>query len=93
MVVNVEVRFLGVFRRLSGKKRFQMKLDKPATVRTLVTKLAETLSPEFKHTFLDGSRLNSLILVGGKEISVLQGLETSVRDSEEIVLVPIAHSG
>jgi molybdopterin converting factor small subunit len=93
MVVNVEVKLIGVFQRLSGKKRLQVKLEKPATVRILVTKLAETLSPEFKHAFLDGSRPNSLILVGGREISVLQGLETSVRDSEEVVLVPMAHGG
>jgi molybdopterin converting factor small subunit len=93
MVVSVEVRFLGVFQRLSGKKQLQVKLEEPATVRTLVTKLAETLSPEFKRTFIDGSRPNSLILVGEKEISVLQGLETPVGDSEEVVLVPMAHGG
>jgi molybdopterin converting factor small subunit len=93
MVVNVEVRFLGVFQRLSGKKRLQMKLEEPATVRTIVTKLSETFSPEFKHAFLDCSHLNSLILVGGKEISVLQGINTSLRDSEEVVLVPMAHGG
>lgn len=93
MVVNVEVKFLGVFQRLSGKNRLQVKLEEPAKIRTLVTKLADTLSPEFKHAFLSGSRPNSLILVGGREISVLQGLETSVRDSEEVILVPIAHGG
>jgi molybdopterin converting factor small subunit len=92
-MVNVEVKFLGVFQRLSGKKRLHVKLEEHATVRTLVTKLAETLSPEFKRTFLDGHHPTSLILVGGKEISVLQGLETSVRDSEKVVLVPMAHGG
>ena len=97
MVVNVEVRFLGIFQRLSGKKRFQVKLEEPATVREAIMKLTETFSSEFKQALLDSEledpRPNSLILVGGKEISALQGLETEVKDSEEVVLVPMVHGG
>jgi molybdopterin converting factor small subunit len=97
MAVNVEVRFLGIFQRLSGKKRFKLKLEDPATVRKVVMNLTETFSSEFKRVLvdsqLDDPRPNALILVGGKEISVLQGLETEVKDAEEIVLVPMVHGG
>ncbi|HDQ05900.1 MAG TPA: hypothetical protein ENN36_04145 [Candidatus Bathyarchaeota archaeon] len=97
MVIQVEVRFLGIFQRLSGKKHIQVKLKEPATVRQLVTKLTEKFSPEFKQALvdsqLDDPRPNALILVGGKEVSVSQGLETEVRDAEEIVLVPVVHGG
>jgi len=97
MVVNVEVRFLGIFQKLSGKKCFQVKLEEPATVRKVIMKLTETFSVEFKRVLLDSEledpRPNSLILVGGKEISALQGLETEVKDSEEVILVPIVHGG
>ena len=97
MVVHVNVRFLGVFQRLSGKKRFQVKLEEPATVRNVIMKLTETFSSEFKRVLvdseLDDPRPNCLILVGGKEISALQGLETEVKDAEEIVLVPMVHGG
>ena len=97
MVVNVEVRFLGIFQRLSGKKRFQLKLEEPATVREVIMKLTETFSSEFKRVLvdsqLDDPRPNALILVGGKEISALQGLETQVNDADEIVLVPMVHGG
>ena len=97
MVVNIEVRFLGIFQRLSGKKRFQMKLEETATVIEIIMKLTETFSSEFKQALLDSEledpRPNSLILVGGKEISALQGLETEVKDSEEVVLVPMVHGG
>ena len=97
MVVNVEVRFLGIFQRLSGKKRFQLKLEEPATVRKVVMNLTETFSSEFKRVLvdsqLDDPRPNALILVGGKDISVLQGLETEVKDAEEIVLLPMVHGG
>ena len=97
MVVNVEVRFLGIFQRLSGKKRFQVKLEEPATVREVVLKLTEMFSCEFVRVLvdsqLDDPRPNALILVGGKEIGALQGLETDVKDADEIVLVPRVHGG
>jgi molybdopterin converting factor small subunit len=97
MLVNVEVRFLGIFQRLSGKKRLTLKLEEPATVRKVVMNLTETFSCEFKRVLvdsqLDDPRPNALILVGGKEISVLQGLETEVKDAEEIVLLPMVHGG
>ena len=97
MVICVEVTFLGVFQRLSGKKRFQVKLEEPATVEKVVKSLTETFSSEFKQVLvdshLDDPRPNALILVGGKEISVLQGLETVVKDSEKIVLLPVVHGG
>jgi sulfur-carrier protein len=97
MSVTVEVRFMGIFQQLSGKKRFKLKLDEPATVRKAVIKLTETFSPEFKRALvdlhLDDLRSNALILVEGKEISVLQGLETEVKDAEEIVFLPMVHGG
>ena len=97
MVIHVEVRLLGVFQRLSGKKRFQVKLEEPATVREVVLKLTEMFSCEFGRVLvdsqLDDTRPNVLILVGGKEIGALQGLETEVKDADEIVLVPRVHGG
>ena len=97
MVVIVEVRFLGIFRQVSGKKRFKLKLEEPATVRKAVIKLTETFSSEFRRVLvdsqLDDPRPNSLILIGGKEINVLQGLETEVKDEDEIVFLPLVHGG
>lgn len=97
MVINVDVRFLGIFQRISGKKHFQMKLEEATTIRKVILKLTETFSNEFKQVLvdsqLDDPRPNALILVGGKEISVLKGLETQVNDADEIVLVPMVHGG
>lgn len=97
MVVNVEIRFLGIFERLSGKKRLTVKLEEPTTVRKVMKELTEIFSSDFKKVLLDSElndpRSNSLILVGGKEISALEGLETVVKDTDEVVLVPIAHGG
>jgi molybdopterin synthase sulfur carrier subunit len=97
MVTNVEVRFLGVFRQFSGRNRVLVKLEKPATIGKAIEKLTEAFSSEFKRTLVDPEledpRPNALILVNGKEIGVLQGLETEVEDGDEIVLVPVSHGG
>lgn len=97
MVAKIIVKFFGTYQRLSGKKRFQVRLQEPVTVREVIMKLEETFSPEFSQVLQisksDDHRPNSLILVGGKEISALQGLETMVNDSEEVILIPVAHGG
>ena len=97
VVINLKVRLLGVFRRLSGKHRFPMELEGPTTVRKLIQKLTEAFSPEFKRILIDPEledpRPNALILVNGKEISVSRELETEVNDGDEIVLVPVSHGG
>ncbi|HDO42088.1 MAG TPA: hypothetical protein ENH03_04220, partial [Candidatus Bathyarchaeota archaeon] len=46
------------------------------------------LDPELKDP-----RPNTIILVNGKEISVLSGLETEIEDGDEITIIPIIHGG
>lgn len=97
MTSCVNVRFLGIFQRLTGKKRCELTLQEPATIKDVVTKLLEEFSDELKTVLvdpqLDDPRPNALILVEGKEISALQGLETEVKDSQEIVFLPMVHGG
>jgi len=61
-----------------------------------VENLSQTI-PQFKSTFcesdLNSPKSNSLILVNGREISVLDGYETRLCDGDEIVFVPVVHGG
>jgi molybdopterin converting factor small subunit len=34
-----------------------------------------------------------LVLVNGREISVLDGFETTLNDNDEVVFVPVMHGG
>jgi molybdopterin synthase sulfur carrier subunit len=53
--------------------------------------------PKLKRSLIDQQledpRPNTLILVNGREISVLDGLETQVKDGDEVVLIPFVHGG
>ena len=96
MNVKVNVRLLGVFCVFSGKSRITLKLEQP-TVRKVVHKLAASLSVEATRLLVDPElndpRPNALILVNGKEISVLKGLDTKIKEGDEVTLIPVSHGG
>ena len=97
MNIQITFRFLGTFQKLSGKKNLKLTLEEPVTVRMIIAKLTESFSSEFKQALIDSDlddpRPKAIIIIDGKEISALQGLETEVKDSEEIVLIPLVHGG
>jgi len=96
LTIRVNVRLLGVFRGLSGKSQVSLKLEQP-TVRKVIKKLADSLPKKAKPLLVDPElndpRPNAIILVNGKEISVLKGLETEIKEGDEVTLIPISHGG
>ncbi len=90
------VKFIGALRHLSGKTQSVVTFQDGISIKELVNKITQEM-PELKRTFsdqeLNDSRSNSLILVNGKEISILNGYETKLNDGDEIVFVPVVHGG
>ena len=90
------VKFIGALRHISGKKQFTVPFQDGCSVKQLINQITQE-TPELKHTFsdqeLNDSRSNSLVLVNGKEISILEGYETKLEDGDEIVFVPVVHGG
>ncbi len=90
------VKFIGAMRHLSGKTQFVLTIQDGISIKELVYKISQEM-PELKRIFsdqeLNDSRSNSLILVNGREISVLNGYETKLNDGDEIVFVPVVHGG
>ena len=97
MAVEIKVRLFGVFRGISGKDRLRMEFEKSASMRDVIQRLVQSFSPELRRVLIDPElvdpRPNALILVNGKEINVLKGLETHVGDGDEVVLIPVSHGG
>lgn len=94
MVINVM--FVGSLRNLSGKSRMILKFENPVTLKEVLNKIIVELPALAKALFdqeLGDPRPNSLIIVNGKEISVLNGLETILKDGDEVVFVPVLHGG
>lgn len=92
----MKVRLLGTFRGSNGKSLLSLKLEQP-TIRKVIQTVAESLSTEAKRLLigpeLNDTRPNALILLNGKEISVLKGLETEVEEGDEVTFIPVSHGG
>jgi MoaD family protein len=94
--MSLTIKFIGALRHLSGKTQFTVNFQDGLSIKELVAKISQEL-PELRRAFsdqeLNDSRSNSLILVNGREISVLNGYETNLSDGDEIVFVPVVHGG
>jgi len=90
------VKFIGSLRNFfeEGNETFDYETD--ITIKELINRIINT-KPNIKELLIspqnDEFRLNSLILVNGVEISVLNGLETKLFDEDEITLIPVIHGG
>ena len=96
MTVRVKVRLLGIYRGLCGESLVSLELEQP-TVRWAIQKLTGSLSPETRRFLIDPElndpRPNALITVNKKEISALEGLETTLQEGDELTLIPVSHGG
>jgi molybdopterin converting factor small subunit len=97
MGTKVSIKLLGVLHGVSGRSRISLKLEEP-TVRKMMQKLADSLPKEAKKLLVDSEvndypQPNMLIIINGKEISALKGLETEIREDDEVVVIPVSHGG
>jgi MoaD family protein len=94
--VVITVRFIGSLRTSAGRSRFTMRFGSSVSLRIVIKRIVKEL-PELKRALIDPElndpRINSLILVNGKEISVLKGLDTKLKDGDELTLIPVVHGG
>ena len=92
----VTVKLVGALRHIAGKNQLSISHQKAMTLMDLITKISKE-APELKPNLIsqqpDEPKANALILVNGREISVLNGLETKLNDGDEIVFVPVVHGG
>jgi MoaD family protein len=90
------IKFIGALRHISAKTQLTINYEDGMSLRQLMAKVlreAPRLERTLSYQQLDDSRFNALILVNGREISVLNGLETKLNDGDEIVFVPVVHGG
>jgi molybdopterin synthase sulfur carrier subunit len=92
----ITVKFIGALRHVSGVDKLTLNYKGDLSIKELVNQIAKD-KPALRRSLIDQQledlRPNALILVNGREISVLNGLEVNLKDGDEIVLVPVVHGG
>jgi len=98
MALRIHLKLYGVFRSTAGADAINLALpDEEPTVRLAISELVSRPGcDELRKLVLEeGSdpRSNALILLGGREIGALAGLDTKLNEDDELSLLPIAHGG
>ena len=91
----VQVRLMGTLKEAAGRK--SQSVEDCTTVGSVISTLIEYFGEEFRKVILDpmmNSPLpNALILVNGVEINNLKGLDTTVSENDDVVLLSVTHGG
>lgn len=92
----VTVKLLGSLRAASKKSMIALRFEKATSLRDVICSIVKrrpALSRALVGPENDDPRTNVLILVNGKDTSVLDGLETVLKDGDEVVIIPVVHGG
>lgn len=94
---QVEVKLLAVLRGLTERSEFKVDVKEGATLRELVSNVANNAPAVFKKRFLN-SKSESLspdiiVLIDGAEASIHGGMEAVLKDGSEIIFLPTVHGG
>ena len=96
--MRVHVKLYGVLKTAAKTERLELDFESPISIRQLVNKLVSVIArPEFETYLMDADmkdpRPNALILVSGTEIGALNGIDSTLRDGDEVVFLPVVHGG
>jgi molybdopterin synthase sulfur carrier subunit len=93
--MKVKVKFFALLREAAGIKELEEELEEGATVRGLLKRLGDKLPKRFRELIFEGQDVskNVIILVNRRGIKELDGLETKLRDGDEVALLPPVSGG
>jgi len=94
--MNVEVKFFTSLREITGKKVDEIQLQNVITVEEMLTLLYEKYGEKFREYVYDKKgKVHGFLsfLVNGRNINVLQGFDTELKQGDVIAVVPPVGGG
>ncbi len=95
--VEVTVAVFATLREIIGQKEVKLRVKRGSTVKGLIELLGEKFNPEVPEKVLneDGTDLseNFRVLVNGRSVSLLKGIETELMGGERVSIFPPVGGG
>jgi molybdopterin synthase sulfur carrier subunit len=94
--MKVEVKFFTSLREITGKKADEIPLQTVSTVEELLNLLSEKYGEKFREYIYDkkGNVQDFLsFLVNGRNINVLQGFDTELKQGDIVAIIPPVGGG
>jgi molybdopterin synthase sulfur carrier subunit len=95
--MKVKVKFFAIVRELAGRKEEVVDLDDQATVRILLDKLVAEHGAKFRDYILDPAsnepKGHVQFLMDGRNITLMQGLETILKEGASLAILPPVGGG
>jgi len=94
--MKVEVKFFTSLREITGKKSDEVQLQNIITVEELLTLLSEKYGKKFReYIYNKKGKVHDFLsfLVNGRNINVLQGFDTELKQGDIIAIIPPVGGG
>jgi len=94
--MKVEVKFFTSLREITGKKADEIQLQNIITVKELLTLLSEKYGKKFReYIYNKKGKVQDFLsfLVNGRNINVLQGFDTELKQGDIIAIIPPVGGG
>ncbi|UCC58075.1 MAG: MoaD family protein [Candidatus Bathyarchaeum sp.] len=94
--MKVEVKFFTSLREITDKKVDEVQVQDTITVEGLLTQLSEKYGREFmEYLYNEKGKVHRYlsILVNGKSVNILQGLNTELKEGDTVAILPPVGGG
>jgi len=93
--VKLRVKFLATLYELTGVLKTEVEVPDGLTIRGLIDALARKYAKLREELLDEGGNLKPMynILVNGRAVEWLNGLDTRLKDGDEVVFIPLAAGG
>ena len=95
-MINIKILFYSLLIDIVGKEEISVSFDNPLTIKDVLVRLSSMIGKEFEENiFSVKSSLSKYIIIGinGKDIRKFDGLDTIIKDGDEISFLPAIAGG
>lgn len=94
--MKIEVKFFTSLREITGKKVDEIQLQNGITVEELLTLLSEKYGKKFReYVYSKKGKVQGFLsfILNGKNINVLQGFDTKLKEGDTVAILPPVGGG